>query len=221
MVRFDRHERIGPALTNPQNQSLKKSLEVIVDGLKNDIDIEKIEANILARTLYEFTNPELQYLFSEEDHNNRLIELRNKELEFQDESGPIEEKLWLYGWKLAKFSRKEIRKLRKEEKNIILKKRKVVKETNSLNYFRNDNKHAYHRVMDQVLFAQKELAGATAEDLRLEVTAKGLDPRTGYLGIVADFLPFAFKFKDDLELKLYIGHIREKIKVRKGNLVQL
>ena len=65
----------------------------------------------------------------------------------------------------------------------------------------------YHRRMDLVEFMTRRISGRNTRELQREVRERGLDPRIGQLATVADFFPWIFKAKKDLELrqKCYSG----------------
>jgi hypothetical protein len=211
---FKRYERIGPALR--ENETVRESLIGVVGGLMEELgeDIERIKPQVLVRTLYEGNDFAGKHLYSDEQHDSRLMGLIQQERDLEDERKPFGREIWLHDCKLRKLEGKELRKIKTNNRRLNRKKSKAWEELSGLNNYRWNNKHAYHRVMDLVLFATEGLKGYSTEDMEREVQERGLDSRVGYLGIVSDFLPFVFKFADDLKLDRYMGPIRQKIEMR-------
>jgi hypothetical protein len=172
---------------------------------------------VLARTLYEYERPAEKYLYPSEEHDARLLSLAVKEREALSKNQILKNLLWFTDWKLQKVNPGQERRTRHAIRRYDEKMIKVVEEINALNNLRYLNKKAYSRAMDKVLFA-KTLPGQTVEDLEAMVSKRNLDPRIGYLAMVADFIPFALEAQDDLELKLYRQPIKEKVIQRRRKM---
>jgi len=147
--------------------------------------------------------------------------LIEQDIQGDDELRPILVQFYHHNWKLKRLPRKEVRRLNIKKKKINDRLNKVRKKLNSLNNYRYSNRTGYDRAMDQVQFANQLLGEAGSKEalvsnMQREVVQKELDTKIGYLAMVADFFPFAFSLKKDLELDLYMDHIREKVKARKS-----
>ena len=204
--------RIGPLIDSDEK---RESIVKIIDSIKLAEEEKKaIHPLILARTLYEFEKPGQDYVYSEEEHDSRLRGLIKKEVAGRKKYYHLRDIIYLYGWKLEKFDRNEIRRARyardRHERHLD----KIVTETNALNDFREKNKRLYRRAMDMVLFSERKLKGKSTEQLERAVSRKGLDAMTGYAAMVADFIPYIITAREHLELSLFLPDIKQKIAAR-------
>lgn len=214
---IDKSRRIGPALLKRENRDRAASiLEIITETSANmsEAELQKIRPQILARTLYEHETPQSEYLYAHSRHDSRLLSLKRQELKLRDEVQPINDRLFFHDWRVIRLDQSEAQRLKRKKEKICAKDGKIVPEVNALNYLRFVKKQLYFRTMDMVVFAER-LKGRSVEELESEVAKKELDTRIGYLAMVVDFFPYVFKKREDLELKQYMGHIREKVKARR------
>src|SRR3989338_3112723 len=209
------HGRLAAALLQADEQS-RESLSSITDKMYQHLtaaEQQKLRPLILARTLYEFERPSEQHLYRPEEHDARLLKLAKQEKEAQVNIQPVKDLLWFQGWKLNKLSRNETRRARYAHRRHEEKMGEVAEEINTLNYLREGNKKAYSRAMDKVLFTET-IKECSQDDLEKMVGERNLDPRIGYLAMVADFVPFIAEGQEDLELRLYRQPITEKVIAR-------
>ena len=216
------HERIAPALLRADERN-RASLFEITEKMYHCLtepEQQKLHPIILARTLYESERPAEKYLYTPEEHDARLLKLAKQEMDARFRIQPIKDEIWLHDWKLNKLSKKEAHRLRLVRRGHEEKMSEVVEEINALNYLRHGNKKAYSRAMDKVLFSET-LKGKGVEDLEKMVVERNLDPRIGYLAVVADFVPFIIEGQEEVELKQYWQPIKEKVTARmKKKVVQ-
>lgn len=215
-VRLERHPRFGFAFLEADDQmreSLTDLTKKMYQGLTNAEQLA-IRSQILARALYESECPEQEYLFSPQEHDARLLKLAKQEKEDIKNIKPLEDLLYFHGWKLQKFEKNEVRRMRYASRRHIEKMSEIVEEINRLNNLRWNNKRAYSRAMDKVLFAEKMLG--RMEEVEQKVAAGNLDLRLGYLALVTDFVPFVLEGQKELELDGFMDPIKEKVKARRA-----
>ncbi|MDP3733957.1 MAG: hypothetical protein Q8R37_01895 [Nanoarchaeota archaeon] len=211
--RLQRYDRIGAAVL--QSDDRKHSLLELADTLYTGLatwEKRKLEPLILMRTLYECTSPGEEYLYSHQEHDQKLLDLVNRDFELVREKEPLEEILYLHGWKLPRLERNWAQRLQRQKKRILKEKIKVVKDIDELNFFRRDDKKMYYRTMDKVLFA----TAMSDTNLEEKIAEQGLDSRLGYVAMVWDFIPFAVEGKKDITLELFRDSIAAKVKARRG-----
>lgn len=209
--RIQNHQRLGPALL--VNERASSSLADLTESMYQNLSMTEQQALhplVLARTLYEYERPSENYLYAPEEHDARLLALALKEKEGLHQLEPLKNLLWFRDWKLQKVDSDRVRRARAAIRRHDEKMMEVVEEINALNHLRYNHKKAYSRSMDKVLFA-KTLEGKNLDDLESMVAERNLDPRLGYVAMVADFIPFVLEAQDDLELKLYRQPIKEKV----------
>ncbi len=219
IANIDKYQRISPSLLKTENRDRAASLlEIIAETSANmsGAELQRIRPQILARTLYEHQSSDSEYVYSHARHYSRLLSLRKQELKLNKRIGVLKEKLFLHGWKVIRLEKKEAQQIKRERERLEdqIRKEKIVLELNALNNLHFSRKHLYFRTMDMVVFAE-HLKGLSVEELESEVAKKEFDTRIGYLAMVADFFPYVFKKREDLELKQYMSHIREKVKARR------
>lgn len=216
---IERNDRIAQTLKDScLSTNDQKALAEIVDSLYRFLSPDSQQAihkMVLARTLYEFKKPMKEYLYTEKQHDARIRKLRAEEIRLREHTKPYDAMMWFHDWKLQKLESSEARKARRVKRKRDERQSDLVEEINFLNNLRHNNKRVYRRIMDKVLFA-KTLDGLSTEELDSRVKKRGLDSRVGYLAMVADFIPFVLEARDDLELKLYMGPIKEKIAARQA-----
>jgi hypothetical protein len=214
-TRLDRFDRIGPAvLAAPE---VKDHICGIADSLYGLLDMEserKLRPLVLVRSLYEHAEPAKEYLFTDEEHDERLLSLVKKEQAERIRAQPMKDLLYLHGWRLQKCAMSEARRTKVKLDRLNRDIEDVVEEIDLLNRVRYDAKRAYHRAMDKALFA-KSVEGSSVDELERRVLSAGLDLRVGYIAMIADFIPYIFEGMDDLELKLYMGAIKPKVFARR------
>lgn len=207
-----KNQRLGPILLHASSQDL----DILTAALSDPISYEMLKPQILARTLYETTEPKKHYLYTAEQHDKYLFDVRKQEITLHEQLRKIREVQFELGWKWKKLPRNERRRLNYTKKGIIEKINKAVEQLNFLNYLRYQNKSVYALHMDKVLYA-KTLEGQTADDLEAHVLARSVDPNIGYLATIADFLPILFEAEDELLLKQFMPKIQEKVAARNGH----
>ncbi|MDO8511119.1 MAG: hypothetical protein Q7S55_03050, partial [Nanoarchaeota archaeon] len=213
--RLQNYERIVPAL-DAVTEKDRESLLDITDTMYQALTVkekQKLHPLIMARTLYESERPTEKYLYTSEQHDARLLEKSRYEKDENLKIKPLDDLLYFHGWKLQKLEKNELRRIIHTKRRHGEKMQEIVEEVNALNNLRYHNKKAYPRVMDKVLFSET-LKGCTPDDLEKMVWERNLDPRIGYLAMVADFIPFMLESKEELELKLYRQPIKEKVAAR-------
>lgn len=173
---------------------------------------EQLEDFILLRTLYETTKPEEKYLFSTEERDARLTALVVRYQEEQGKDFAFCQELFPFYWKL-KRDQKTRRSIRGKQRRLRHTLNEISDKMEQLLYLRSDNKPLYDRTMDKVLFAESMQEKST-EDLGRLVRERGLDPRLGYLALVAEFVPYILHARRYLELEDSIESITEKIRAR-------
>ena len=217
-VNINKHQRIGPALDNQKNAAARTRLLEIADFLINEIgtDISVVKPKILAQTLYQAEKPMGDYVYSQQERDARIKDLRAKERMTNDLITKIYDTgLYWHNWKVDLLSRNESRRLKRKKKKLSKESNKTVDLLISLLRLRYSKKPIYDRLMDKVLYSAS-IKSQEAEQAELAVTQRRLDPRVGYLSMVVDFLPFAFEAKDVLTLKNFMGPIPDKIRTRRA-----
>lgn len=129
-----------------------------------------------------------------------------------DQTTPIERQMYMHNWKFKKLDKNQIIRLRRAYERHDLSTDKRAKKISSLNHLRHGNEKLYRRQMDMALFSQK---------LREDII--GLcenDPVIGHIAMIADFIPYALEARDDLELKLFIDDIKQKVAARRAKYRQ-
>lgn len=210
---WNRHSRVGPALADKQR---RREVFDITDRLYVDLTDEErmaLQKRIAARTFYEGTHPEKEYLFSSDEHDQQLIQWKEEEITLRTTEQPVLDDMWLVGWKLKKVERSEYERLLRLRRRIVREHEKLSEKINYLNYFRQRDPKVYHRTMDKLLFA-KPLESQDDEEVSALVAEQHLDPRLGYAAMVADFLPYVIAGKKHLELRNFWGPLQEKLKAR-------
>ncbi|MBI4738568.1 hypothetical protein HY772_03250 [Candidatus Woesearchaeota archaeon] len=218
-VRLQRCDRIGNVFDSGVLKDAERmQLTALVDGFYSSLGRagqETVHKMVLARTLYEREQTDKDFLYTETEHNERILQLRAEEVELRERTRPYDDAMWLKGWKLQKSGRAEVRKARRVQRKRDERQADLAAEVNFLNNLHQANKRAYRRMMDKVLFA-KTLEGLSVEQLEARVRENRFDTRVGYLAMLSDFIPFAVDARDDLELKMYIRPIKEKVAARKS-----
>lgn len=215
-IKLKTADRIGPSLLEESPSS--KKLLLIVDELYKRLTAQQKEAIYpltIYRTLYECIKPETNYLHSNEELDARLLGIATKEQMTRTELKPLDDIIFLYGWKLNKLEKSDLRKIRRMRKAIAKGLTETISEVDSLNFLRKDNKPAYLRMMDKVLFS-KDIGEKDIPELEEQIKVERLDTRIGYLAMIADFIPIALEAKSELELKKYMPIIMTKIKARQS-----
>ncbi len=175
-----------------------------------------LEKRLLTRTLYELTEPEKDYLTTEEERFSEIKRLRAEEKENNEKRRYLEDKLWKEGWKLEKLDRDESRRLKSRRRRLDKRSDKAFSELKDLLLLHWHDKAKYHRRIDQVEFGKK-WKDSSQEELAEEVRREGYNPMVGYAAMVTDFLPFIFEAREDLELKRFQDSIGEKIRLKMEN----
>lgn len=210
---WNRHSRVGPALADKQR---RQEVFDITDRLYADLTDEErtaIQKRIAARTFYEGTHPEKEYLFSSEEHDQQIIQWREEELALRTTEQPVLDDMWLVGWKLKKVPQNEYRRLLRLRRRMVRKHEKLSEKINYLNSFRQRDPKAYHRTMDKLLFA-KPLEEKSAEEIVAMMNAHYCNLRWGYAAMVIDFLPYVIAGRKHLELRNFWGPLQGKLKAR-------
>lgn len=217
--RLQPYDRLGATLL--QSEEKRQTLLEVADKLLAGLatwEKRKLEPLVLMRTLYEFTAPEKEYLYSTTEQDAKRLDFVERDFVMVKEKELLEETLFFHNWKLRCLSRNDAEKVKRQKKRLVREKIKLVKDIDDFNFFRIGHKKMYSRTMDKVLFAQ-EVGNA---DLKEKIAEQGLDPRFGYLAMVWDFIPFALEGKKDLTLALFRDSIAEKVKARRnGNYTSL
>ncbi len=175
-----------------------------------------LQKRLLTRTLYELTEPAKDYLTTEEERFAEIERLRAKEIDNHEKRRYLEERLWKESWKLEELDRDESRRLKSRRRRLDRRNDKVVSDLKNLLYLHWNDKAKYHRRMDQVEFGKK-WKDASEEELTEEVRMRGFNTMVGYAAMVADFLPFVFEARENIELKRYQASIGEKIRLKMEN----
>ncbi len=175
-----------------------------------------LQQRLLTRTLYELSESEKDYVTTEEERFAEIERLRAKEVDHFQKRRDLEERLWKDGWKLEKLEKTESRRLKSRRRRLDKRNDTVVSDLKELLILHWNDKANYHRRIDQVEFA-KRWKKSSEEELTEEVRKRGYDPMIGYAAMVADFLPFVFEARENLELKKYQTSIGEKIRLKMGN----
>lgn len=213
--RLQDHERIASALSQADEKE-RGSLLRMADKMYQALSAEekkRLHPLILARTLYESERPAEKYLYTSEQHDARLLEKATYEKDENLKMKPLDDLLYFHGWRLKKLKKDELQKITRTKRRHGEKMQEIVEEINALNSLRHNDKKAYSRAMDKVLFSEA-LKGRTLDDLEKMVLDRTPDPRIGYLAMVADFIPFMLEGQEDLELRSYRQPIKEKVAAR-------
>ncbi len=175
-----------------------------------------LQKRLLTRTLYELSEPEKEYLTTEEGRFAEIERLRAKEVDNHRKRRDLEERLWKESWKIEKLEKAESRRLKLRRGRLDKRNDKIVSDLKDLLVLHWNDKAKYHRRIDQVEFA-KQYKMSSEEELAEEVQKRGYNPMVGYAAMVADFLPFVFEARENVELKRYQASIGEKIRMKMGN----
>jgi len=114
------------------------------------------------------------------------------------------------------------RKSRLEAANLQVQDEKLEKEKEKHNAeyerwmsLRQWDQKGYALARDKYLFGES-LNGRSFGDLTQQISDLGADMRLGYLGILADYLPFVFHKNTLLELKPFRASLKEKVAARRA-----
>lgn len=217
VINYTNQERINAKIQAQKNISKKTSLTDLVEKVFQNLtqtQQQTIRPSIYARTLYDATQPQKEYLYSTKKREQRLHELINKECQIRDQIKPLEDEKFLLGWKLIKKDSKRKKYLKTEIDRKYKEKKKIVEDIDQYNHTRKKNKYIFHRTMDKILFSQKQLKDKSLEDMAQMIKEHNLDWRIGYLAMIADYIPFVIDGKKDLELKVFLPSIQEKVRAR-------
>ena len=217
ITNYTKQERIHHSINSPQNASKKKSLTDLVEQVFQNLtptEQDTIRPSIYARTLYDATQPLKEYLYSTKKREQHLQELIKKECQMRDQIRPLEDEKYLLGWKLVKKNPKRKKYLKTEIAKKYKEKEKLVEDIDLYNNARKRNKYVFHSSMDKILFSQHQLKDKSLEDMAQMIQTQNLDWHIGYLGMIADYIPFIVDGKKDLELKVFLPSIQQKVKAR-------
>ena len=217
VINYTNQERINAKIQAQKNISKKTSLTDLVEKVFQNLtqtQQQTIRPSIYARTLYDATQPQKEYLYSTKKREQRLHELINKECQIRDQIKPLEDEKFLLGWKLIKKDSKRKKYLKTEIDRKYKEKKKIVEDIDQYNHTRKKNKYIFHRTMDKILFSQKQLKDKSLEDMAQMIKEHNLDWRIGYLAMIADYIPFVIDGKKDLELNVFLPSIQEKVRAR-------
>jgi len=220
ITNYTKQERIHPSLEFSQNTSKtskKSSLTTLVEELFQHLsptEQDSILPSIYARTLYDAAQPKKEYLYTTKKREQRLRELINQECQMRNQIKPLEDEKFLLGWKLVKKDPKRKKYLKNEINKKYKEKKKIVEDIDLYNHARSGNKYVFHRTMDKILFSQHQLKDKSLEDMAQMIQEQNLDWRIGYLAMIADYIPFVIDGKKDLELKVFMPNIQEKVRAR-------
>lgn len=210
------YARIGPELAKPHNARKREILVGIADTLEAKLEPEEREALepfILARTLYEAESPQREYLFTNREQDQHLIDLIHQEWKLADKLWKPTQVDYLQRWKLQRYDPAVRSRDKRKIKRLIRQKSKLIEEIDAWNVLRHKHTRLYRRTRDRILFGEA-LQEKSREDLRRMVTERDLDPRIGYLALVTDFMPYALKARPDLELNLFLADIQQRVAAR-------
>ena len=210
--------RVGPQLLNPRNKSTSEEIMEIATDLESrltDVERKQMEIPILTRTLYEATQPERRYISSQEERDEHLIDLIEKDQALVDKIRPFSRREYYHGWKLKMIPKERHHKTKKKITELEKEKEKIVPEIDSLNRLRCYHRTHYDRLQDKIVFS-KSLEEKSVEELRKIVEEQELDPILGYVAIVMDYLPFTTKGREILELKRFVDKLIPKVKARRA-----
>lgn len=208
--------RIGPILVEEARSNDRSALSTLAEELYGSLNADQqsvLRSLVLLRTLYEAEAPAQEYVFDETKRNERINKLMEEDTQYRDKIDEVNDTLWEHSWGFAKIPRSQAQWLARK-KQALERKRNDLK-FGDLNSLRRYNKHAYHRTMDKVLFAQ-QYEGASVTDLESVVETQGLDWRMGYIAMVADFIPYAFQARKELELQLFMEGIQRRVRARRA-----
>lgn len=217
IVNLKKQDRLTLALSDKKAAQPKASLTEIVDTLMKRLTLEEVAAvrrQVYARMLYDATRMEDEYLFTDTERDQHLHELYKEHQELDRELASLLQPLILHNWKIVRLPLNEARKLKWRKKKIEKRKEKKLDELESLKRLRYFERAIYDRTMDKVLFAEK-IKSYSEDDLCQRMDAECLDPRIGYLAMVADFIPYVFSARNDLTLKIFQASLQEKIRARR------
>ena len=197
-----------------------KSLMELVDEMWDKLDDKErkiIRPQVLSRTLYEARDSE--YVYSKSERDRKIRNLYKKEKKLNQELWKFRSEVNMHYRNIKRMEKDEAKRLRASRDRLHKKIKKVVDEASTLLNFRDNKNKAYHRRMDMLLFAE-ELEGYSVEEMQKIVEKRGLDYRYGYLAMIIDFIPFALKGRGDLELKVFIDKIKDKVAARRAKRLQ-
>ena len=190
------------------------SLIKIANEMWNCLSLEErtaIEPMVFSRTLYE--NISSEYLYTKSEHDEYIRALFNKVEKLNKEMLEFITKLKLHKWKIDKLDKKKFSELNRKYYKLYKIMDETQNELGDILNFRYGNRLAYHKTRDKILFAEKLRSDSV--DLKSDVESKSLNFYNGYLAMIADFIPFAFNARDDLELKLFMPDIKKRVAARK------
>jgi hypothetical protein len=210
--------RLGPLFLDASFSERSRLLEIIerIDArLPNQ---EHIRRQLVMRTLYEGTNPDQEFVYTQEDHDRRVIELMKEEERVRLERIPIITKTDMHKFKVRRLERRQAARLKRESDKLDRRKRRLDLEVSKLLAQKEREKEIYRRTQDMIIFAQNRTKISTAE-LEEEAKKQYLEPVIGRIAMIEDFARYAQAGRKDLEFRTFMDPIPSKIRARKKRVV--
>ncbi len=214
-----------------EKNELQIVMELLLDKVLGQLwdnysskEIESIKPQILARSLYLAALQNKDYLYPLEEQDRFLIQKMKEVQELKKQELHCDLEIILHSSGLEKITEEAAEDIRKKRDHIKIAQEKSELLAAELRLLRRDHLELYRKNRDLVLFAQKELAGLSAEQLEArarkkrlnEITGTGINWTFGYSEMLLDFLHYLTpEVMSKLLLKEYMSSIREKVKARR------
>ena len=93
-------------------------------------ELRKIQEILQARTRYETETPRKMYIYTKQQHDTKIIKLREQEIELHNKNKELKNKMWYYGWKIKKTTQKKPAKTKKKRSKILQRSKKNSRRNN-------------------------------------------------------------------------------------------
>ncbi len=218
--------RLGPELLKRRNSKAAEDLLELVQQLWDKLlpsEQQALRPQVYGRTLYELTQPRKQYLFRQQERDERLVTLVNEYWKKEDQQSALQRKVFFHKRRIQRMDKNRVRRIERQRQTMQKELDKVNKDSDALLHLRWYSKPAYDRNRDKWLFSRslekslrKSWGRPTAAALEQRIQERQLDWRIGYLAMIAEYIPLVFDRENNLELKFCRDSIKEKVTARRA-----
>ncbi len=217
------NQRLGVAFAQEGRSETKTQLlhfaESMMTRLSHD-EREDLQLMLLSRTLYECSVLERDYLSTQKERDDLIVEEGNRFSALSTEGlnlyslhGLIKMGVLSVDPRIKRINNQRTTQINKEMEKADL--------ASSFGWVKKQKRSHYDQVLDLVLYATKEVNHLSLEQLESKVTSEGLDTRIGYLAMVRDFLFFLDAgAMFNLSLSHYLPDLCSRVKARRQYLAQ-
>jgi hypothetical protein len=201
-----------------ESKSRMLSLASDLLGRLSDEEREVVWPMVLARTLYEHTNLDKDFLYSQQDRDDLIAKLAEKYTRLVGEGITIQTNLDLARMGVTPLAPREKRSLRIKGMKIVEESDKVL-DSEGFGWSRKHSRNHYDQILDLVLYSQKEANNLGIDEIERRVTTARFDPRIGYLAMLRDFTFFLRGWPYGmLTLQGHMPDLCSRVKVRREML---